>query len=330
MFDRPAYLFLFFLFPLIALAWRIEVRRGQTTLRVLGGSWRSSILLDVFLFKSFFSFLFFTLFFASSVLALAGLRWGEHLVEERRSGQELVICLDVSNSMLADEGGGSRLEHSIRTIRRTVEELEGVRIGLVVFKGQAVQLIPLTEDRSVLETALRYIGPSVMTDPGSGLEEGIRRSVESFPPSAQTYRSILLFSDGEYHSGNPLAAAEQAGSARIPVYVAAVGTDEGAVIRLPGGKVLLDNKGNPVVSRPRLEVLERIAEISGGRVFRIYGEDREMPEKILGAMKAQAEGNMVLGMRREKKDRFRLLVLLSLLFLALSLAVKAVRWKNVL
>jgi Ca-activated chloride channel family protein len=330
MFDRPAYLFLFFLFPLIALAWRIEVRRGRATLRVLGGSWRSSILLDVFLFKSFFSFLFFTLFFASSVLALAGLHWGEHLVEERRSGQELVICLDVSNSMLADEGGGSRLEHSIRTIRRTAEELEGVRIGLVVFKGQAIQLIPLTEDRSVLETAMRYIGPSVMTDPGSGLEEGIRRSVESFPPSAQTYRSILLFSDGEYHSGNPLAAAEQAGSARIPIYVAAVGTDDGAVIRLPGGKVLLDDKGNPVVSRPRLEVLERIAEISGGRVFRIYGEDREMPEKILGAMKAQAEGNMVLGMRREKKDRFRLLVLLSLLFLALSLAVKAVRWKNVL
>jgi Ca-activated chloride channel family protein len=330
MFDRPAYLFLFFLFPLIVLAWRIEVSRGRATLQVLGGKWRSSILLDVFLFKSFFSFLFFTLFFAASVLALAGLRWGEHLVEERRSGQELVICLDVSNSMLAEEGGGSRLERSIRTIRRTVEELGGVRIALVVFKGQAVQLIPLTEDRNVLETAMRYVGPSVMTDPGSGLEEGIRRSLESFPSPVQTYRSILLFSDGEYHSGNPLAAAEEARSARIPVYVVAVGTDEGAVVRLPGGKVLSDSSGNPVVSRPRLEDLERIAEISGGRVFRMSGEDREMPEKILGAMRAQAEGNMVLGMRREKKDRFRLLVLLSLVFLTLSLAVKAVRWKNVL
>jgi len=330
MFDRPAVLFLFFLFPLIALAWRIDFGRGRTTLRVLGGRWRSAVLLDVYVFKSFFSFLFFTLFFVASVLALAGFRWGEHLVEERRSGQELVICLDVSNSMLAVEGSDSRLEHSIRTIRRTVAELEGVRIALVVFKGQAVQLIPLTVHGYVLETALLHVGPLVMTDPGSGLENGIRQSLDGFPPSAQTYRSILLFSDGEYHSGNPLAAAEEARSAGIPIYVVAVGTEEGAQVRLPGGKVLSDRDGNPVITRTRLEDLDRIAEISGGRVFGLSGEDREMPEKILGAMKAQAEGNMVLGMRREKKDRFRLLVFLSLLFLALSLAVRAVRWKNVL
>jgi Ca-activated chloride channel family protein len=330
MFDRPAVLLLFLLFPLIALAWRIGFVRGRTTLQDLGGGWRSAILLDVYVFKIFFSFLFFTLFFVSSVLALAGLRWGEHLVEERRSGQELVICLDVSNSMLAEEGGASRLQRSIRTIRRTVEELEGARIALVVFKGQAVQLVPLTEDRYVLETALSYVGPSVMTDPGSGLEDGIRRSLESFPVSAQTYRSIMLFSDGEYHSGNPLAAAEEARSAKIPVYVVALGTEEGALIELPGGRVLLDGKGNPVVSRPRIEELERIAEISGGRVFRLSEGDRDMPEKILGAMETQAEGNMVLGMRREKKDRFRLLVFLSLVFLTLSLAVKAVRWKNIL
>jgi hypothetical protein len=140
----------------------------------------------------------------------------------------------------------------------------------------------------------------------------------------------LLFSDGEYHSGNPLAAAEEARSAKIPVYVVAVGRDEGATVKLPGGKVLSDIDGNPVVSRPRIEDLDRIAELSGGMLFRLLGEDRDMPEKILGAMKAQAEGNMVLGMRREKKDRFRLLVFLSLVFLTLSLAVKAVRWKNVL
>jgi Ca-activated chloride channel family protein len=330
MFDRPALLFLLLLFPLIALAWRFCFARGRATLRALGGGWRSAMLLDVYVFKSFFSFLFFALFFIASVLALAGFRWGEHLVEERRSGQELVICLDVSNSMLAEEGGMSRLQRSIRTIRRTVEELDGVRIALVVFKGRGVQLIPLTEDRYALETALRHLGPAVMTDPGSGLEDGMRRSLESFPASAQTYRSILLFSDGEYHAGNPMTAAEEARSDKIPVYVVAVGRDEGAIVELPGGKVLTDGDGNPVVSRPNIEDLDRIAEISGGSLFRLSGEDRDMPEKILGAMKAQAEGNMVLGMRREKKDRFRLLVFLSLVFLTLSLAVKAVRWRNVL
>jgi len=284
----------------------------------------------VYVFKSFFSFLFLSLFFVAVVFALAGFRWGEHLVEERRSGQEVVICLDVSNSMLAGQRDRSRLQQSVRTIRRTVAELHGVRIALVVFKGQAVQLFPLTEDRYVLETAMNYVGPAVMSDPGSGLEEGIRKSLECFPPSAHTYRSILLFSDGEYLSGNPLAAAEQARAAKVPVYTVAVGEEEGAAVSLPGGRMLTDENGDPVVSRPRIEVLNRIAEISGGRLFRLSGDDRELPEKILGAMKAQAEGNMVLGMRREKKDRFRLLLLLALLFLSLSLGVKAVRWKNIL
>lgn len=330
MVDRPNVLFLMFLFLLVALAWRIDYGRGRGTLRDLGGSWRSSILLDVYVFKSFFSFLFFTLFFVASVLALAGFRWGEVLVEERRSGQELVICLDVSNSMLAEEGESSRLQASVRTIRRTVEALDGVRIGLVVFKGQALQLLPLTEDRYVLDTALQHVGPSVMTAPGSGLEEGILESLEAFQGSVQTYRSILLFSDGEHHSGNPLRAAEKASSEKIPVYVVAVGGEEGAVVRLSGGKVLTDDKGNPVVSRLRIEVLERIADISGAKLFHLAGEDPEIAGDILGAMKARAEGNMVLGMRKEKKDRFRFLVFVALLFLGLSLTVKAIRWKNVL
>lgn len=331
MFDRPNLLFLLFLLPLIALAWRIEFARGRRTLKALGGKWRAANLLDVYVFKSFFSFLFFSLFFIAAVLALAGFRWGEHLVEERRSGQELVICLDVSNSMLAEEQEGtSRLEYSVRTIRRTVEALSGVRIALVVFKGQAVQLLPLTEDRYVLETALRFAGPPVMTDPGSGLEEGILKSLDSFPTSTQTYRSILLFSDGEYLSGNPVAAAEQARNLKIPIYVVAVGREEGAIVKLPGGKVATDQDGEPVISRPRIRDLSNIADISGGQLFRLLGDDRGMPDRILGAMKTQEEGNMVLGMRRERKDRFRFLLFLSLLFLILSLAVKAIRWKNVL
>jgi Ca-activated chloride channel family protein len=330
MFDRPDFLFLLLLFPLIALVFRFDYRRGRRTLEALGGKWRSASLLDVYVFKSFFSFLLFALFFFAAVLALAGLRWGEHLVEERRSGQELMVCLDVSNSMLARDRDSSRLEQSMRVIRRTARELPGVRIGLVVFKGQAVQLFPLTEDRYILDTALRHVGPSVMSAAGSGLEEGILKSLQSFPPSTGAYRSILLFSDGEYHSGNPSAAAERARSAGIPIYAVALGEQQGATVEFPDGRILTDGAGEPVVSRPRIEELARIAEISGGELFRLSEEDSGMPEKILGAMKTQAEGNIVLGMRREKKDRFRLLVLLSLLFLSLSLTVKAVRWKNTL
>ncbi len=330
MLDRPQALFFFLLLALISAAWSIAFKRGRKSLQALGGDWRSAALLDVYVFKSFFSFLFFAFFFASCVLALAGLSWGNRLVEERRSGQEIVVVLDVSNSMLAEDGNGSRLERSLRAVRRLAAELEGVRIGLVAFKGRAVRLLPLTEDRYALETALRHVGPDVMSSPGSGLEEGIDRAIEALASTRATYRAAVLFSDGEYHSGEPSAAAARAGRQGVPLYVVAVGSEEGAVVRLPDGRVLEDSRGNPVVTRLRLRPLEEIAKLSSGRLFRLEEKDSNVVEEIGAELRGQKEGSTVLGMRAEKKDRFRLFLFLALLFLCLSILVKAVRWRSIL
>jgi len=240
------------------------------------------------------------------------------------------VALDVSNSMLAVDGERSRLDLSVSAIRRIAEALEGARIGLVVFKGQAEQLLPLTEDRYALETALRYAGPSVMTSPGTGLEEGIEKSMGAFSGLSHFYRAIILFSDGEIHSGNPTAAAAKAGKAGIALYAVAVGSDQGASVTLPGDEELKDGEGRPVITRVDLDTLEKIAEASGGEVFRLGDREEKVVEQILGTMKGQREGNMVLGMRREKKDRYRFFLVLAIVFLSLSLAVRAIRWKNIL
>ncbi len=330
MLDRPKALFFFLLLALITAAWRIAFNRGRKSLQALGGNWRSAALLDVYVFKSFFSFLFFAFFFASCVLALAGLRWGDRLVEERRSSQEIVVVLDVSNSMLAEDGSRSRLERSLRAIRQLAAELEGARIGLVVFKGRAVRLLPLTEDRYALETALQHVGPDVMSSPGSGLEEGIDAALEALASTRPTYRAAVLFSDGEYHSGEPSTAAARAGKQGVPLYVVAVGREEGAVVRLPGGRVLADGRGNPVVTRLRLKPLEEIAELSSGQLFRLDEKDGKVVEEIGAVLKGQREGTTVFGMRREKKDRYPLFLFLALVFLSLSILVKAVRWRSIL
>lgn len=330
MLDRPRVLLLLLILLLVALAWRFAYLRGRQSLRALGGRWRYNDLLDVYVFKSFFTFLFFCFFFAGCVLALAGFRWGDRLVEERRSGQELVVVLDVSNSMLAEDGGVSRLERSLATLRRVVRGLEGARIALVVFKGEAVQLLPLTEDRSALQTALRYVGPSLMTAPGSALQAGIEKSLSAFPSAGESYRAVLLFTDGEHHSGNPLSAALRAGKEGIPLYVVAVGSEQGTPLQIPGRGVLLDGAGNPVITRLDRDILENISELSAGRLFWPAEDEQKVAEQILGALKGQREGDIVLRMRREKKDRYRFFLFLALLFLGLSTVVKALRWRQTL
>jgi Ca-activated chloride channel family protein len=328
--DHPLALALFALLPLFALGFRLCFLRDKRRLRALGGGWRYQSLLDVFVFKSFFSFLFFGLFFSAALLALAGLRWGEHLVEERRVGQEVVILLDVSNSMLAADEKPSRLERSLLTVRAVMEGLRNARFAVVLFKGQAVTVVPLTEDRYALDTALSYASPAIMTSPGSSLEAGLEESLAAFSGTGSSYRAILLFTDGEYLSGNPLGPAARAGEQGIPILVAATGSEEGSRVLLPGGRTLLDGSGQPVVSRLALEPLRRIATLSGGEVYRLSGRVEEAAGRILEDLRGQREGEMILGMRREKTDRYRVLLLLALGFLSVHVLIKAVRWRDVL
>ena len=141
--ERPSVLFALALLAVFGVLWRLSFRRGARTLRELGGAWRFEALMDVYIFKSFFSMLFLALFFVASILALTGMRWGETLVEERRGEREIVFLVDVSNSMMARDipAGGqpiSRLEKARRVIQQVARSMSSTRFALVAFKGQAV------------------------------------------------------------------------------------------------------------------------------------------------------------------------------------------------
>jgi Ca-activated chloride channel family protein len=330
MIERPQLLWLLVLLPLFAAGWWFALARGRTTLRALGGAWRFEALHDVALFKNFLSFVFFLLFVVTSVFALSGFRWGEQLVEERRAGTEVVLTLDVSNSMLARDGQLSRLERSLSALRRLAAGLENARVALVVFKGQAVRLLPLSEDPYAVDTSLRYAGPQVMTSPGTGLAEGIAAALASLTAPGGSYQAVVLFSDGEYRSGNPVGTARQAGERGVPIYVVGVGSEKGAPVLLADGRQLLDQAGQPVISRLRADTLERIAAASGGAFYNLDGGEAQTVNALLSDLAGREEGALVLGMRREKKDRYRLFVFLSLLSLSLGSLVRAVRWRDIL
>lgn len=330
MIEHPRLLWLLLLLPVFAVLWWLALGRVRRSLRLLGGAWRLEALRDVVLFKSFLSFVFFVLFLASGVLALAGLRWGEQLVEERRAGREVVLALDVSHSMLATDGQLPRLERALRAVRRLLPQLENTRVALVAFKGQAARLLPLTEDPYALDTALRFVGPQVMSSPGTGLAEGIAAALDSLDPERGSYQAVVLFSDGEHLEGNPVGAAQRAGERGVPIYVVGTGSEEGSEVHLPSGAPVLDPSGRPVISRLRADTLQRIASVSGGAYHDLQEGEAQTVQALLSDLAGREEGGLVLGMRRQKKDRYRLFVLIALSCLALGAAVRAVRWKDTL
>ncbi len=349
MIERPLVLIGLLLIVPIVFMWRMRFRRGRADLVALGGKWRSKSLGDIYLFKSFFSLLFILLFVVFLLCSLAGFRWGEELVEEKRSGREVVFVLDISNSMLAADLPPSRFQASLVTIRLLVEQLDLIRYALVVFKGEALIMIPMTEDFSALNTFLKAIEPSVMSKPGSNLEAGIEAALAAFS-EPNRYQAIVIVTDGEFLSGNPMAAAQRAAVLGIPIFLLAAGTEEGASIILPGGQTVMDNEGRPVWSRLRPEPLIRLADKSGGMMFRLgYGsQDGGAPEppeagpagpaagtpaqiaaEVAKALQSLEAGELTLGFRRSLKERYRLFILLSLIFVSLHLVVKGLRWKNI-
>jgi Ca-activated chloride channel family protein len=327
--ENPRFLWLLLvLLPLGAL-WFFSFRRGTRDLLAVAGRWRFLRMKDVYLFKSFFSYLLLMLFYVSAVLALADFRWGEVLEEERRRGREIVFVLDISRSMLAADIAPSRLERAKSAVRLLAERIEQPRFALVVFKGEGVKLVPLTEDAYALDMFLAHLSPDILTAPGSDLQAGLETALGAFSEEPGRQRAILLFTDGEYHTGNPGAAADKAGEEEIPVLVGVLGTEEGAEIRTPGGELVRDQKGKPVITRVKLPLLRKIARQSGGDLFRLDNK-QEGEQRMLAELRKLWEGELALGFRRVARERYRGFLLLAVCFLTLGIVVRGIRWKNLL
>ena len=300
---------------------------GRHDLTLLGGRWREQESLNVYLVKSFFGGLFFCLFYIFMVLSLAGFSWGQAPVEEDRSGIDIVIAVDVSRSMLAQDIRPSRLDRSRDIIRGLLRELPGSRYGIDVFKGTGAAVIPVTEDRLSIQSFLDYLGPQILTSPGTNLERGIDSAIHMFPAGTGRFRVVVLFSDGEAQAGDALKAAARAAKLGIPVFTVVAGTVEGATIPLSDGNVVRDASGKEVVTRAHPGVMASIAVESGGKSFSL--SDPAVFSALLSSIQKYAGVRTSEGFRLVDVPRYAIFLSLALLFLLLSIGVRVVKWKNV-
>lgn len=216
---------------------------------------------------SFFAVAWF--FFA---IGLARPQMGAKLKENNRKGAEIMIALDVSNSMLAQDYYPNRLERAKLAISRLVDKLQGDRIGLIVFAGQSFVQLPITTDYVSAKIFLNTIGTESVPVQGTALGDAINTAIKSFSSDAQMQednKAIILITDGENHEDDAVAAARNAAELGIKVFCIGVGSPEGKPIPYgPDGDLMKDKEGNIVVTKLNEKVLEEVAAAGGGAYIR--------------------------------------------------------------
>jgi Ca-activated chloride channel family protein len=280
-----------------------------------GRSWRKN------LFKGSLK----TLALAFLIVALAGPRFGSSLVKVEREGVDLVIALDTSLSMLAEDMLPNRLEKAKQEMVDLIRGLSGDRVGIVVFAGGAFALCPLTVDYDAALMFTRSVGVDVVSEPGTNLAEAIDTSVELFERSDRRDRAIILVTDGESHEGDAVAAARKAGERGIRIYTIGIGNPGGELIpeRGTAGSIegyKKDKQGETVLTQLDERTLQQVASNSDGKYLPATREGLELKvlyNEIAGMEKKMIKGEFI----ERKKERFWIFLCGALLALLLDAVV---------
>lgn len=201
------------------------------------------------------------------IVAAARPQFGSKLETVKKEGIEVMVCLDISNSMLAEDIAPSRLEKSKRMLTRMLDQMQNDQVGLIVFAGDAVVQLPITNDYISAKMFLESITPENISAQGTAIGAAINLALRSFTPKEETSKAIVLITDAENHEDDAAGAASAAYEKGIPTHVIGVGSTQGAVIPDGTGRrnsPRKDRNGNPITTRLDEAIARQVAEAGHG------------------------------------------------------------------
>lgn len=270
-FAAAEYLFLIFLIPLFFVFYALFRRERKKKIEAFGDYAMLEKLMPArSKYKGWVRISFFALAWFFFAIGLARPQIGARLKETNRKGAEIMIALDVSNSMLAEDYSPNRLERAKLAISRLVDKMQGDRIGLIVFAGQSFVQLPITTDYVSAKIFLNTISTESVPVQGTALGDAIYTAMRSFSGEGQMgegNKAIILITDGENHEDDPVTAATAAAQEGIRVFCIGVGSPEGKPIPM-NGDLLKDKEGNIVVTKLDESVLEEVAVAGEGAYVR--------------------------------------------------------------
>lgn len=325
-FAHPQFLLLLLLIPFFFIGLAVWMGARRRRLRKLGDedlvnelmpSWSRS--------KRWVRAVIYSLAFLFFVIGLSRPQIGAKLKEYKARGAEIMIALDVSNSMLAQDYSPNRLERAKLAISRITDKLQDDRIGLIIFAGSSFVQLPITSDYVSAKMFLSNISTQSVPIQGTAIGDAINTAVRSFSAQSEQSRAIIVITDGENHEDDAVAAASQAAEVGVKVYTIGVGSQEGQPIPMDGG-LLKDKEGNIVVTRLDEETLKEIASAGGGAYVHAGNDEFGLTPIIADIQKMQQEEfNSVMFEEYDEQFMYFLGVALALLVLEMLIGERRSR-----
>ena len=315
-FEDPIYLWMLLIIPILVLVRFIVWQKRKRNLRKFGDpSLLKEMMPDVSKYRPTIKFCLLLSAITILIFMIARPQVGSKISHEKREGIEVLIALDISNSMLAQDVIPSRLEKSKLLIEDLVDHFTNDKVGLVVFAGDAFVQLPITNDYVSAKMFLQNINPSLITTQGTDLARAISLSQSCFTQREHIGRAIIVITDGEDHEGGALEAAREAYKKGINVFILGVGTSKGAPIPDGNGGYLKDNNGQIVLSALNEQMCQQVAKAGNGVYIHVdnTSDAQEKLNKELSKLQSGISDTVVYSEYNEQFQIFGIILLLLLI-----------------
>jgi Ca-activated chloride channel family protein len=268
-------------------------------------------------------FLLILLALSSLIIGIARPQFGSKLREIKREGVEIIIALDVSNSMMAEDIKPNRLERAKQAIAKMVDRLVNDKIGLIVFAGDAYIQLPITSDYVSAKLFLNTISTEIVPKQGTAIGSAIELGIRSFTQQEKSSKALIVITDGENHEDNAVEAARTAAGQGIKVHTIGIGLPEGAPIPIYSGgqrNYLKDNAGKTVISKLDEGMLRQIAAAGQGVYIRST-DTRVGLDKLFDEISKMEKQEMETRIYSDYDERFQYIFAVGLFFLLLDFLI---------
>lgn len=323
-FEHPVFLNLLWLLPILVVIyfffnqWRRKVARqfGDNNVTRLMMPYRSA-------WRSHFKFMLSLLTLASIFLALANPQIGSQLEKVQRKGIDIVIALDVSNSMLAQDIKPSRLERAKQSINRLIDDLENDRIGLVVFAGKAYTQLPITTDYTAAKLMISTVSTDLVPVQGTSISKAIEMASSAFN-SDKSGKAIIIITDGETHDEEALQKVAESTENGIRIFTIGLGLPEGAPIPLYNNGSITgfkkDRSGSTIITRLDETMLQQIADAGKGIYVRANNSQVGL-NRIFDEIKRLEENTYDIKSYSDYEDRFQYFIAIAMFLIFLNFII---------
>ena len=258
------------------------------------------------------------------ILMVARPQMGSKISHDKRQGIETIICLDISNSMLAEDVAPSRLDKSKMLVENLVDKFTNDKIGLIVFAGDAFVQLPITSDYVSAKMFLQNITPGLIQTQGTNIGDAISLATKSFTQQDNVGRAIIVITDGENHEDGAKEAAEMAQKKGINVFILGIGNTKGAPIPMGDGSYLKDHAGNTVMTALNEQMCRQLAQAGSGQYIHVDNTS-DAEQALNDDLSKLQKGETDTVIYSEYDEQFQAVGILVILLLILDICMLEVK-----